>query len=171
MLGSPGWDMEVDIPSCYGVLLCVLWVRVPGLGEWAGPVMQTKTFDWPGPAKAQPRCRGELRDGAPEPARRQGGHWPAERGLPLTPRPLTQARRRRAPPPPRLALRRLLLLSLPSPSSSSPPPRGAARCVRGLPRGTEEGRQELWRFLSTRPESTRRQVRWGGQGSGPSQSP
>lgn len=54
MLGSPGWDMEVDIPLPLRGFFFVLSGSVsPGLGEWAGPVMQMKTFDWLGPAKAQ----------------------------------------------------------------------------------------------------------------------
>lgn len=46
--------MEVDIPLLLrGFFFVFSGCVSPGLGEWAGPVMQTKTFDWPGPAKAQ----------------------------------------------------------------------------------------------------------------------
>lgn len=54
MLGSPGWDLEGDIPlPLRGFFFVFSGCVSPGLGEWAGPVMQMKTFDWLGPAKAQ----------------------------------------------------------------------------------------------------------------------
>ena len=39
MLGSPGWDLEVDIPlPLRGFFFVFSWSVSPGLGEWAGPV-------------------------------------------------------------------------------------------------------------------------------------
>lgn len=114
--------------------------------------------------KPRPRCRGELRVGAPQPAGRRGGHWRAERGLqPHAPPPDPGGGRPSFPPrAPRAS---------PPPPCTPHPPSPSSRAPRFVSVVSRAGRRERALSQHETGTRTRRQVRWGGLGSGPHPSP